>query len=358
VTTGARGAAALLTGVFAAIAWQTAPSIRASAAPDARPPVRLSDTGLYDPGRPGEIDPRNRAFAPQYPLWTDGLGKRRWIYIPPGATIDAARPDEWQFPVGTRFWKEFRKGDRKVETRFLWKAESGWVFATYAWNEDGNDARLVPDDGAVSEVEVAAGRPHVIPSRADCTACHGTESAGPLGFNALQLSTDRDSDALHGEPLTPGMLTLRELIDDGLMASPGPIDAAPRIRATGADTRRVLGYLFANCGACHDGRGGITAAAPVLRQRDLLEDGDAVVRRLIGQPTRWQVPGQPDGSSVLVHPGVPDASVLLLRLRSRAPSSQMPPLGSSVRDQAAVDAVARWIADFPQRRDGPTHPSR
>jgi hypothetical protein len=83
---------------------------------------------------------------------------------------------------------------------------------------------------------------------------------------------------------------------------------------------------------------------PVIRTADLLMDGDAVARSLAGQRTRWQVPGETPGESVLVHEGVPERSAIYVRMRSRAPSSQMPPLGTTVRDQAALDAVARWIS--------------
>jgi hypothetical protein len=31
-------------------------------------------------------------------------------------------------------------------------------------------------------------------------------------------------------------------------------------------------------------------------------------------------------------------------MRSRSPSSQMPPLGTTLRDEAAVAAVRQWIA--------------
>jgi hypothetical protein len=31
-------------------------------------------------------------------------------------------------------------------------------------------------------------------------------------------------------------------------------------------------------------------------------------------------------------------------MRSRSPSSQMPPLATVIRDQQAVDAIAAWIA--------------
>jgi hypothetical protein len=53
----------------------------------------------------------------------------------------------------------------------------------------------------------------------------------PLGFNALQLSTDRDPDAIHGEPLAPEMLMLATLVDERLLA-PAPTDLVthpPRI---------------------------------------------------------------------------------------------------------------------------------
>ena len=57
-----------------------------------RLPERLSDTGLYEPGT-RSVDPRNRPFAPQYPLWTDGAAKARWLRLPPGTRIDARNVD-------------------------------------------------------------------------------------------------------------------------------------------------------------------------------------------------------------------------------------------------------------------------
>lgn len=313
-----------------------------------QPPRLLSETGLYAGGRVGVVDPRARPFSPQYPLWSDGLTKRRWIRLPDGQAIDGADEHAWRFPVGTMIWKEFARGTQPVETRFLWKASpAGWVYASYVWNADGSDAVLAPEEGVVGVAEVAPGRRHTIPSRTDCAACHGTPAAGgPLGFTALQLSTDRDPGALHGELLAPGMTNLATLVHDGLLtgARPDLLTNAPRIRTRSAGTRAVLGYLSANCGMCHNGRGEIAAMGPVIRTADLVTDGDAVARALVGLRTRWQVPGQPDGSSVLVHDGDPERSALYVRMRSRSPSSQMPPLGTVVRDHQAVDAIARWIA--------------
>jgi mono/diheme cytochrome c family protein len=341
----------MLLALCAAIAHQLSRPVLAESG-GMRPPQRLSETGLYKAGLPGGIDPRNRPFAPQYPLWSDGMAKKRWVYLPPGTAIDASDGSAWTYPVGTRFWKEFSLNGQKIETRLLWKATPAeWVFATYRWNADGTDAVLAPDDGLPGVAEVRPGRRHGIPSRTDCTACHGTTGAGPLGFNALQLSTDRDPGGIHAEPLEPGMLTLRELVDEGLLrgARADLLSDPPRIRTSSAATRAVLGYLASNCGVCHNGRGEIAALGPTITAAELLRDGDAVATAMIGARTLWQIPGTPDGTSVLVSPGSPDESAILARMRSRAPSSQMPPLGTVVRDQEAVDAIALWVASLGAR---------
>ena len=313
---------------------------------DARAPQGLAETGLYVAGDFGAIDPRNRPFSPQYPLWSDGATKTRWVYLPPHTAIDAADAGEWDFPVGTRFWKEFSFQGRKVETRLLWKATAvRWITASYVWNADGTDAELAPETGVPGLVEIAPGRRHSIPSAADCTACHGARATGPLGFNALQLSTDRDPNAIHGEPLAPGMVTLKTLVEEGLLrpARADLVAKPPRIPASSPLTRAVLGYFASNCGGCHNRRGEITVEGPSLRHSDLLEDGDGIARNLVGHATKWQVPGLPEGASALVNPDAPEMSAILYRMRSRRPSSQMPPLGTVVRDEAAVEAIARWI---------------
>ena len=315
----------------------------------ARAPARLSETGLYAAGRPGVVDARNRPFSPQYPLWTDGATKRRWV-LPAARHDDRRAPttDAWEFPVGTRFWKEFAFGGRKVETRMLWKATSDALDRREPTS--GTRSRRTrcwrPRRACAGVVEVAPGRRHSIPARADCVACHGSP-ARPLGFDALQLSTDRDPNAIHGEPLAPGMLTLATLVDEGRLAPPrhGPRRlvrraSAPRARARArrsATSRRTAGR--ATTAAARSPR-----TCRRSRYADVMADGDAVARSLVGRATRWQVPGAPDGASVVLDPAAPDQSALLARMRSRRPSSQMPPLGTVVRDQQAVDAVAEWIA--------------
>lgn len=318
----------------------------------AAPPPRLSDTGLFDRGRPGAVHDRNRPFSPQYPLWSDGAFKRRWVYLPPGSAIDATDMNDWEFPVGTRLWKEFRFGGRKIETRFLWKAAPGkWLAGVYAWNDEQTEGLLAPEEGLAGVLELAPGRWHSIPSRLDCAACHGSSNE-PLGFNALQLSTDRDPNAIHGEPLGPAMVTLKTLVEERLLGPAGPelLADPPRIRTESPRTRAVLGYLASNCGACHNRRGEIAANLPPLAHGDVMAAGDAVARSLIGLSTSWQVPGAPVGATVAIDPAHPEWSAILARLRSRRPSSQMPPLGTVLPDHEAIDAVAEWIATDLARR--------
>ncbi|HVL55013.1 MAG TPA: hypothetical protein VM491_00795, partial [Burkholderiaceae bacterium] len=96
-------------------------------------PQRLSETGLYEAGSTTHVRAGNLPFVPQYPLWSDGTSKRRWIHVPAGASIDASNPDAWEFPAGTRLWKEFAL-ERPIETRMLERlADGSWRFAAYVW---------------------------------------------------------------------------------------------------------------------------------------------------------------------------------------------------------------------------------
>jgi hypothetical protein len=315
-------------------------------------PRWLSQTGLY--GEDGAIAAGNRPFTPQYPLWTDGAAKARWIHLPEGSRIDVADADAWRFPVGTKLWKEFAWNGRKVETRLLWlAAPDQWVFAAYVWDEAQRDAELAPEGGVPDAYEVASGRHHSIPGRADCLACHAASPTTVLGFSALQLSDDRDPLAPHAEPLPTGAITLRELVDEDRLSPPRPQWAAspPRIRASDPVERAALGYLAANCGTCHNDRGSLARLGLALHHNvaaDPLAPEPALLTAL-DAPGRWQVPGVAPDSSRVVAPGAPERSALAYRLASRRPSSQMPPLGTVIRDDEGLELVRRWIAELGEK---------
>jgi hypothetical protein len=315
-----------------------------------RPPQRLSETGLFMGPGTSKVDPRNLSYSPQYPLWSDGAGKSRWVYLPPGKKIDARDMDAWEFPVGTRFWKEFAFAGHKVETRFIWRAtEKDWVFATYLWNEDQTDAALAPESGNKDYYEIASGKSHSIPGVRDCKACHEGGRTRVLGFSALQLSTERDPLAPHAEPLRPGMVTLRTLVERKLVEPAGEelLLKPPRIPATRPLTRAVLGYLSTNCGACHNAESSLAYMGLSLKHSShaASEYSEPGFQTTVGVGSRYAIPGVSRGESKRIRPAAPERSSVLYRMSSRRPSSQMPPLGTVTVDEEAVGLLRRWIAE-------------
>lgn len=289
-------------------------------------PPELADTGIHRPGV--------RPFAPQYPLWTDGATKRRFVYLPPGTSIDARDPEAWDLPVGAKLWKELSFG-RPVETRYVERTREGYRFATYVWSEDGTRATLAPPHATRSSASVGPGLRHEIPGRSDCLVCHGNGRSPLLGFSAIQLSADRDPKALHAEPLPEGALGLRELVAEGRLRGFAGT-TAPRIEAEGPNERAALGYLHANCGGCHREDGplaslGLVLASPAGQPRAVLTSVD--------RPSRIA----PDKKRVAWRAA--DESVLLDRMRTREPAMQMPPLGTQTVDHEAVSLITRWIEE-------------
>jgi hypothetical protein len=354
-------------GMFAAVVTATAASEKGGTAPVA--PRLLSQTGLYSDAATLQIDARNRAFSPQYPLWSDGATKRRWVRLPAGSQIDVANLEKWELPVGTRFWKEFSFKGRKVETRFLWRTgKDRWVFASYAWNDAQTDADLASENGIAGIAEIANGKRHSIPSVSECRSCHDSGRTEILGFNALQLSDDRDPNALHAEPLSRDMITLKTLVDENLMspARPELVTNPPRIAASSPITRTALGYLSANCGNCHnrdssiaslglhlkhevgDVRRGATSLSAEARgaKAEVPPDCTPALATTAGRRGHWFVPEAPEESR-LINPGHPESSALIRRVKSRRPISQMPPIGTVVADSQAVDLLTSWVQNNP-----------
>jgi hypothetical protein len=309
----------------------------------ASPPQRLADTGLDAPG--------NLSFTPQYPLWSDGATKRRWLHIPAGKWIDGSKPDEWKFPAGTKLWKEFSQG-RRVETRMIERLEDGsWRFAAYVWNEQGTDATLAPEAGiAALAVKDAPGGKYTIPSEADCRACHEGAAVPVLGVGALQLSPDRDPLAPHAETRKPGDVDLRGLVERGWLRNV-PEQTMPKIAAETPVARAALGYLHANCGHCHNDNGSPPPVDLVLAQSASGSAGK-VLQSLLAAGTRFRARGT--HASRALEPGKPEESMLVARMHSRNPQTQMPPLGTRVADSQALELIERWIRHQPQTRKEPS----
>jgi cytochrome c553 len=274
-------------------------------------PQHLRDTGLYDS--------RNLSFSPQYPLWSDGAHKRRWIYLPPGTAIDASRPDAWEFPPGTRLWKEFSLAG-PVETRFIERLPDGtWRYAAYVWTEEGTDATLAPAAGIAA---LATHDGYSIPSESDCSACHESAAVPVLGFSALQLSSDRDPFAPHADSHTD--IDIDGLVARGLIKNLPPASARPRIEASSSIERASLGYLHGNCGHCHNETDNRVPVDLTLAQSVIAgsANSDRVLSSLLNVRNR-----------------------LLARVSSRNSQKQMPPLGTRHIDVEALALLERWISE-------------
>lgn len=286
--------------------------------------------GLYVAGSCETLAEGVRPYAPAHALWSDGAEKRRWVFLPAGATLDTSDPDEWVFPVGTRFYKEFSRDGLRLETRLLEKTGedpglSSWRMTTYVWDETQREVRE-----ETMGVTDALGTPHDVPSRGDCSTCHRGATDLVLGFGAVQLAHDG-----------PGV-TLATLVAEGRLSAPIAPEAA-QIPGDGS-TQAALGYLHANCGGCHRG-----ARAPgELRLRVAVglarpEDADTYVAL---EHTVAYV-GAPPAITAQIAPGSADASLLVWRMTQRAAEVQMPPLGTEQIDDAGLAAVRAWIDALP-----------
>jgi len=331
-----------------ALVWSTAHAT----AVQHQPPQKLSDTGLYRDAAAGTIAAGVRPYSPQYPLWSDGAEKLRWVSLPKGRTIDAKDGDAWRFPVGTRFWKEFSFGGRRVETRYIEKTgKDAWIFATYVWDDEQREATLAPPaTGLRNHVEIAPGVRHDIPSVSDCKACHeGVGRDSVLGFGALQLSSDRDPLAPHAEPVPAGALDLDALVKEKRIkdAPSAWRTAPPIIAADNPRARAALGYLHGNCSHCHNDRDPVASVGLSFRAGFAVDarSGQPTLRTAVGVRSKFQIRGVSPDHCLRLAPGDVEHSAVLVRMGSRDGLSQMPPLGSKLVDTAAVELISDWVRD-------------
>lgn len=297
--------------------------------PDAVPPeypLTIDDTGLCSDPQCQVIEPDVFEFAPQFRLWTDGAEKRRWIYVPPGATIDTSDMDYWVFPEGTKLWKEFVRDDTRVEIRYLHKAgpdETDWKMISYVWNEAQDRA-----EPTLLHVTDALGTPHDVPSRNECRQCHERLRSRVLGFGAIQL--DYDAPA--------GLLDLDDVIAKGWL-SDEPAGVEPRFPLPGTGSEQAaLGYLHVNCGTCHNPSSDVVTPDPLMLLR--LEVG--ALEQPEDTPTYQTTIDQPAGDPRIV-PGDVDASKIYRKFTSDTPALRMPPLGVEIIDPTGTTTLSDWI---------------
>jgi hypothetical protein len=262
-----------------------------------------------------------RTFVPRFELWSDGAEKRRFVWLPPGTQIDTNDMDSWQFPVGTKLWKEFTRDGVRVETRLLQRLPRGWIGLAYLWRADGSDAIAAPY-GAID----ALGTPHNVPASNECVACHGGRKSHVLGFSAVQLA----------QPVESTSLSLDQLVQLGLV-SKAP---ASNPKVPGNETEQAaLGYLHANCSHCHNTSRPNSGAS---RCFDPESDVDFLLRAdeasVVAETNTYRT-----AIDACIEPGRPSESTMIELMDRRGRFKQMPPLATEAVDATAVSLLRRWI---------------
>jgi hypothetical protein len=258
-------------------------------------PQSLADVGLYpDLSDLTQVTPEAEAYEPQWPLWTNGSSKDRYIII----NGDTTPSDPPVFPVGTLFFKTFGYADGPAETRVMRLSEDGWEYGTYVW--DGNTATLTDGRTLVTVDRTNANGDaveHTVPVTLQCRTCHESSPSATLGYSPEQLEGPAIDS---GDPLEDAFLAL----------------------------------LQANCVHCHNGSDAPSASFDMRP--------DIALENLIGVPTQ----GSASASGIRVVAGDPQASVLYQAMAGTsddAEVAEMPPLGVDLRDDAGLDIVIRFI---------------
>jgi hypothetical protein len=314
----------------------------AECADAAVPPFSIECTGLYSNVATSELAEGVRPYAPAVPLWADYAEKERWLWLPPGTTIDATDPNEWIFPVGTKVWKEFTRDGIRVETRLFQKIEAGfWVRTTYAWNAALTTATI---SGGGDLPWGSDGGIYHIPTPDECDQCHRGRTDHILGFEQVSLGLDGATG-----------LTLPELVSEHLI-SPAPALTHLTVGDDGTGAAAApLEWLHINCGVtCHNDNSNSTGFGSSMRLRldPTLLDGGSSVAFDSRTTTIGMLANNPmwNGRTRIV-PGDSSGSLLVTLITSRGTinpaQNQMPPIATLLVDTPDTDHVISWIMKMP-----------
>lgn len=316
-------------------------------------PEKLSDTGAFADVETLTVNPGLVAYEPTVPFWSDHAIKTRWFALPDLISRFGFNPEgNWSLPAGAVWMKHFdlelERGNpatrKRIETRFLVRNSNGVYGVSYKWNEEQTDATLVPAGGDTFTINILENGNSIaqtveIPSRSACLSCHTDVGGRALSFNTAQLNRNGTFGG--------GGNQLLRLNDAGYLDQVvSSIAGLPRhFAADNADVTlesRVRSYLEVNCVQCHQPGGSGTSTWDARSLLRLDETG-----LLLGVPTN----GGSDPDNRLVVPGDSAHSVLLQRMKAGNGFTRMPPIGSHVLDEQAINLVTSWISqELPDRQ--------
>ncbi|MDX1952881.1 MAG: PQQ-dependent sugar dehydrogenase, partial [Verrucomicrobiota bacterium] len=309
-------------------------------------PAKLSETGIF--ANLSQLTPNSGIipFEVNLPFWSDHAIKSRWFSVPHiHDKLGFSETNHWNFPAGTVWVKHFdlemRRGDpsskKRLETRVIVRNQQGIYGVTYKWNQEQTDAFLVAEEGAdetysIQEGSTSRSQTWRYPSRNECLTCHTAQAGYALGFNAHQLNRN----------ITVNSTTLNQLqllSQMGYMDKPIPnTHLLPRLARPDDQNvsihYRVKSYLAANCAYCHqrdESNRGFWDARLSTKLSDSAIINGALRDSLGNQDNR------------VIKPNSLDHSILFQRISKFGPAPHMPPLGTSVIDETAVELLRQWI---------------
>ena len=309
-------------------------------------PQTLSDTGAFADLTDLAPNPGLVAYDPIVPFWSDHALKARWFAIPNLTdTVTHVTDGNWTLPSGMVWVKHFdlelERGNpatkQRLETRFLVKTTNATYGVSYAWNAAGTEAFLVPDGGTNFNLTVTNGgsaslQQWGIPSRNECLACHTAVGGHALSFNTRQLNQVASMNHLNGNQLS--LLSAAGYFSNSVSA-PQTLPAFSRANDSSVSLEhRVRSYLAVNCVQCHQSGGGAPATWDARAWLSL--EGTALIE---GVPNNNG--GNP--ANKLIIPGDLAHSIVLQRIRANG-FSRMPPLATTVIDEAATNLLHTWIS--------------
>lgn len=321
--------------------------VQSTTSPPGNFPQSLSATGLFTDL--ASLTPANGVieYEVNSPLWSDGARKRRWLALPGQTKIIFHPTDGWTFPNGTVVVKHFEvltnpsnsNVVKRLETRVLIKENNDWMGYTYRWNAQGTDAQLLTGRETETFVVLDSNAPGgqrmqtwTYPSRTDCLTCHTAIDGRILGLRTRQVNRSFQYGPILDNQLRSfnnvGLFTTNVGDIAQYEALPDPEDTAQNLED------RARSYLASNCAHCH--QPGSTAPGSLDMRFGLPVSG----LNLVGARPNAGSLGLTD--AFIIKALEKDSSVLWERMR-RLDNSRMPPLGTSLVDDKAIDLIGRWI---------------
>ena len=300
-------------------------------------PTLLSDWGCFQGGDVTAFSSHVIPYDINALLWSDHADKGRFMALPDGTSIDIDDQGRFDLPVGSVVGKHFRLNDQLAETRLLLHHQQpyGWRGYTYEWNDTETEASLL----IAAKDKAIDGQIWHYPSRAECDSCHTAVAGFTLGPEVGQLNR---TFVYPGSGIEANQLITLESIG---VLSTALTDAEKSTAFYAIDDtaysaeRRARSYLHSNCANCHQ-PGGPGGGEMDLRMATSLQDARICNQAPLGDTLGLINP-------VIVSPGNPEQSILVLRMEDTG-QHRMPPLASSVVDTQAMIVIREWINGLTQ----------